>query len=655
MKKIVATIVLCIGLYFYTNSQTWLNPHTQINLPNVPAKAKLNELISSNGSNALGQTSLPNAGTIKTLRNFHLMENDAKYNFFPSEGILNADTCSCANVWCNGGGCNDIVQAGGTKSGFESYKGFYCAWKTPAFGFTEIYSATESIFPKANFTCTSNSTINRGYPNKWYSLTEFGGINNIAQNYKNYVISYLKTFCPKELNKPALTTVLEIGNEPWGDPYPGTAGYHELLRGAVAACREYYGSNDPKNWRIQLSLAAFRAHNSGPGPFGEVNYYVENVIPDSLKPYYMYAPIHPYAFNITNFNAGNISAGVSETPESDDGAFLTFKNMIDWKNQKMPHAKVNIGEFGWDAEIPSNCPNGAAPMGESSQAAYTMRAYMHSARYDIHRSFVYGFTDQYECPLYYTTGLFKDLQNNVQRKMYKCIQTTVASTVGDKRFLKALTENTNQANNGQNGAFVYIFGDAVGTPTHIVAWRPIKLTYEDNNYPALASNYTTITLPGVNLNVNVGAAYYYMGWDNSQNGTITNNGTGTVDITGTGTNVLNVKLSGMPIVIPISANGCKYDSLGVLTCPSGISNIKPESILNMYYSNDNSMMYINTGDYKGDVHIKIYDMQGRKVYNSSYIAAGTHSFEFKGSTLGIYMVEVLLADGTSSIKKIVTK
>ena len=334
-KFSICILVYCLLSTACCFSQSWLQPHTAIVLPNVPAKSKLSELISANGGNSIGMTGMPNAGTIKNMRNFHQMEIDYKYNYFPMDGILNADTCSCANVWCNGGDCSNIMQPG-TKSGFESTKGFYCVWKTPAFGFTKMHAAFESIFPKYSGGPCPNTTIMRGYPNKWYSLSEFGGLNNAALNFKNYVLSFLKTNCPKELYKPALVNVLEVGNEPWGDPYPGMNGYHQLLIGTVAACREYYGSSNPASWRIELSLAAFRAHNANPGPFGEQFYYVDTAIPDSLKHYFSYANIHPYAFNIAQFNAGNLNAGVTETPESDDGAFLTFKNMIEWKNQKMP-------------------------------------------------------------------------------------------------------------------------------------------------------------------------------------------------------------------------------------------------------------------------------------------------------------------------------
>lgn len=654
MKNFLAILLLSATMTGTILAQSWLQPHTQINLPNAPAKATLSELISANGGNSIGMTQMPNAGSIKTMRNFHHMEIDYKYNYFPMDGILNPDTCGCANVWCNNGGCSDIL-APATKSGFESTKGFYCAWKGNNFGFTTMYSALESLFPKHNANCP-NTTINRGYPNKWYSLTEFGGMANAAQNFENYVTSFLKTNCPKDPNKPALVNVLEIGNEPWGDPYPGKLGYHQLLIGTVSACRKYYGTNNPASWRIQLSLAAFRAHNANPGPFGEQFYYVDEAIPDSLKPYFSYCEIHPYAFNIPQFNQGNLNAGVTETPESDDGGYLTFKNMIDWKNQKFQHAKVNITEFGWNA---GTANDGCGPLGESTQAAYYMRAYLLAARYNIHRAFVYGYTDQNEYPLYCTTGLFKDINNNIPRKSYRSIVTTVNSTVKDKRFLKALTENTNQANNGQNGKFVYLFGDSAGTPTHIIAWKPVKLGFEDTNYPALSSSYDTIQLPSQYLWAMSGDAYYYLGWDNSQNGTIANTASGTVYINGMSTNPnqVYVKLSGIPVVIPIHSLNCRYDSTGnLVNCGPAtyVNYMNNEYDVNIQF--DGSSITIHSSDLAGPATLSVYNSIGQPILQSNIeLSAHGATLGFKAGSVGMYIVKVETADGFTFAKKILAR
>jgi len=190
MKKNL--LFLFVSAAFTTNliAQSWLGDHTLINLPNAPSPTKLSDLVGVNISNAIGANGIPNAGVIKCARNFHHMEIDYKYNFFPSEGNLNPNNCDCSNVWCNEGGCWDIVQANGNKNGFSSLKGFYCAWNTPAFGFTEKYATLESLFPKLVAGGCASINIHRGYPNKWYSLSEFGGFNNASQICQNNVAAF---------------------------------------------------------------------------------------------------------------------------------------------------------------------------------------------------------------------------------------------------------------------------------------------------------------------------------------------------------------------------------------------------------------------------------------------------------------------------------
>jgi len=178
--------------------QTWLQSHPQISLPNKPSKSTLGAMISVNGGNQIGQSTLPSPGIIKTYRDFYHMEIDFDYSFFPSEGILNPNTCNCTNVWCNTGNCNTYINNPGGPSSFNSKKGFYCAWKGTGYQFTEIYASLESIFPKKSFGgCYNGYDIDRHYPNKWYSLSEWGGLgSNRAEFFKlfiaffNHLLSY---------------------------------------------------------------------------------------------------------------------------------------------------------------------------------------------------------------------------------------------------------------------------------------------------------------------------------------------------------------------------------------------------------------------------------------------------------------------------------
>jgi len=380
----------------------------------------------------------------------------------------------------------------------------------------------------------------------------------IEQNFSNYLLPFLITYCPTDTTKPCLIDVLEIGNEPWGANYPGMLGYHKMLDAAIATFTSYYGSNNPNDWRMKLSSAAFIAHDSVPNNFGATEMHIEVMVPTSSRNFLDYISIHPYAFPMDNS-----AFSVNQRPESENGAFLTLKNLVDWRNNKMPHAKVNVTEFGWNA---GTLGDGCGPLGEVTQATYLMRAFLLALRNDIHRAFVYSMTDSWEFPLYCTIGLYEDLATNNPRKAFESIIKLKNSSVADKRFLKALHEVTNQNNAGLNGIYTYLLGNDLGKPTHLVVWRPDSLGYENSAYPQPASNYYTIALPDTSLKINLNDNYYYLSWDNSQDGIITNNGNGIVNISGTQNMQFGVKLSAIPLVIPILNNNCIYDNNGNLNC-----------------------------------------------------------------------------------------
>lgn len=645
MKKLLP-LVACV-LVVNINAQSWLQTHHLINIPNKPSSSFLGDIIAVNGGNKIGNSSLPNAGIIKTLRDFYHMEIDFDYSYFPSEGILNADTCSCANVWCNIGNCSTFINNPGGPSSFGSKKDFYCKWNNSGYQFDEVYSSLESIFIKKGFGgCYSGADIDRSYPNKWYSLSEWGGLPNIKQNFKNYLLPYITTYCPSDTTKPCLIDVLEVGNEPWGDPYPGEAGYHELLQGAVEVFTSYYGSSNPKDWRMKLSTAALEAHDAFPNNFGATEMYIEDMVPPSVRSYFDYVAIHPYAFPLDNS-----AFSVNQWPESENGAFLTLKNLVDWRNNQMPHAKVNVTEFGWNA---GTMGDGCGPLGESTQSSYIMRAFLLALRNDIHRAFVYSISDESEYPLYCTIGLYEDLAANNPRKIMESILKLKSSSIADKRFLKAITENTNQINKGLNGQYTYLLGDQNGMPTHLVAWRPDSLGYENANYPVVASSYTSITLPDTSLKIVNGSSYYYLGWDNAQDGLVGNTSSTSVNISGSSSSMVDVKLSATPIVIPLGINNCVYDSLGNLNCTGATTFLndveKVDFTLYPNPSNDFLNVELNSS-LTGLFKYSIYSISGELLHGGSFTKERVNKISLSELNNGCYFIQITSGESKSITKR----
>lgn len=591
--------------------QSWLQHPKDITIENAPASSTLMELIGVTGGNVIGSNSnpnYPNPGVIRNMRNFHQMEVDYSYAYFPSEGKLNPDICPCEQTFCNTGNCSEII-APGTKSGFGSMKSHYCSWKSANYQFDELYASFEAIFPKLNpnvmgcqgdpiGTVCANTDICRSYPDKWYTLEEWGGLAGIKENFSDYLEGFLESFCPNDTTRPCLIDVIEIGNEPWGDNTPGKDGYHQLLKAAMETLQAYYNSSDQSGWRLQLSTAAFEAFDPTPGCSGSLQQYIEEMVPASVRPFYDYVTIHNYAFPLQN-EGSNVGIDCSnlqltERPEAENGAYLTMKNMLEWVRINMPHARVNITEFGWNA-----AGEPCSPFGDANQAAYIMRAYLLAARYNIHRAFVYHIVDNYEYNLYCHTGLYKDLTNNDPRKAFLSIEKLSLSDLGDKRFLHAITESASEFDGGNSGKFAYLFGDAAGKPTHLLAWKPVDLPYEDSAYPALASSYTEIQLPD-NLTISNGATYTYLGWDNSQDGTVSNvANSGAVTISGSSDSAVKIQLSGLPIIIPLDSTDCYFDSNGQLQDCGPCSDSDNDNVCN-YLDNCPDEANTDQADIDGD-------------------------------------------------------
>ena len=83
--------------------------------------------------------------------------------------------------------------------------------------------------------------------------------------------------------------------------------------------------------------------------------------------------------------------------------------MKKWAEIKMPNAKLNITEFGWN----SGPTCGKFVVGEANQAIYNLRAWLVAARYGTNKAFNYGTHNSGPAEEQYcTTGLTEDDNND---------------------------------------------------------------------------------------------------------------------------------------------------------------------------------------------------------------------------------------------------
>jgi len=613
MRKSVSlfyTYLLGIMIFLGANTPTfaqWLTPHHQLTTgifapeASQPNPTSFQQLIGTTGGAKLRSTDsnyLPK-NTIKNIRSFHLMELDFRHRFVPDDidGLLKPHTCGCDFTVPN---CSDTIscdvptigQAG--SSPFFEWKQRYCSWKNTngAYNIDEIYASIEAIYTPSpvpvagvpeDITC--GFVKGKGYPNKWYTAEEWGGsLPNIRKNARDYATSFIATFCPNDNAQPCLVDVLELGSEPWGED-PGREAYIEITWGVIEAMQAAYGSVDKNDWRMKLSTGGLTAHDDTPGCGGELNQYIEDMVPsqldihgNNLRDYFHYISIHNYAFTTDDLC---FDFTVDEMPESPTGNFLKLKNMKQWAAINMPDARVNVTEFGWNSGTPDGFCNYI--IGEANQAAYYMRAYLLAARYGMHKAFSYATYDSYVEFIYCSTSPIKgnmefDENNNLisDTRQPKLILTALEQSmtqIKDKHFIKVIEENEIE-----DGVIAYLIGDRdpntnISTPTHMVTWKAKTLagTTQQNpnlgeNYPTLDNAASTITLPSTNLSINTNENYFYLGWKNAaaNEGPINNSPNAIVQVNNAATHTANVRLSGLPIVIPINSDGCQFDDAGNL-------------------------------------------------------------------------------------------
>lgn len=563
-------------------AQSWLTSHDSLQFASKPNATSFVDLIGANAGKEIGQNkaSFKSVGKIKNVRSFHIMGSDYGNGFFPNEQTILPYPCDCGDEFyqCAPQVCRDDEIGRVKKFGFRNWKAHYCDWKK-GYEMKTIQASLEAIFPKLGSVCEYDSNFNciwvphpctdygfgRNYPNKWYTKEEWGGsFQNIRSIAATYAENFAITFCPSDTAKQCLVDILEVGNEPWGkgedkengtaDDTPGVEGYHAICWGIIDGLTKYYESNDPKNWRMKLSTAAFEAYTTTPGCGDDPNQYIEVMVPNqvenekSLRSYFDYVSIHNYPFPKANLCSDN---NLKRMPESRDGLFLTLKNMKKWMELNMPHARLSITEFGWNSAAKKGCYS----VGQANQAAYLIRAFLLAARYDVYKAYTYAFYDHPEEPLFCSVGL-QDKGTHNEKKALKAI-TKLNELIGGKHFIKAI----NEGNDGDN--FAYLIGDfnkdhVFGKPTHLVAWKATDLMDKDtfDTYPSLESDFTNIDLG--TLSVNETSGYVYLAWDNTKDGSIGDN------IVRTNGNSLQVKLSGLPILIPLNPTNCTYDKKGSL-------------------------------------------------------------------------------------------
>ncbi len=541
VRRIIWFILLMSGRIGVNYAQSWIGDHQNINKAyfspenSRPHSRSFNDMIGVTGGTNWDGLIDPNpvAHFIKNARSFHLMEIDYRYISNPSRYPVVPCLNDCDEVICYPLRSDDLPGANSDKSTFAYYKHRYCKKWQPYF--ENVFASVEAITPYyKNRKNREEGYEVRGYPNKWYTAEEWGGTPKAIQmNAKHYAKNFAATFCPADTNKNCLVQVLEIGNEPWG--IPGRDAYHAISRGFVEALKEYYGSDNPDDWRMKLSSGAFQADTYP----SNLNDYIDEMIPDDIIPYLDYLSIHPYAFDI---NTKKLTA----TPESKEGQFLRLKNLEEWRRIKAPHTKINVSEFGWNSKTPYK---GNPGIGERAQAIYLSRAILLMSRYGVDKSFIYELIDMPSVDIYNSTGL---LTPDFKPKLAYFALEKFFTRFGDLHFTKALVEE-----NEEGGTYAYLLGNAENKPSHLVVWNATDI----RNIITFPSYYTVkeLVLPP-NLAIDTTAVFQYLSWNDNHDSPVFSSNI--VAHKGAEQQKVTIRVNAVPLIIPLRNTGCQYDQNG---------------------------------------------------------------------------------------------
>ncbi|MBI1227409.1 MAG: hypothetical protein GC192_19410 [Bacteroidetes bacterium] len=285
---------------------------------------------------------------------------------------------------------------------------------------------------------------------------------NPREEGRRYASAFTRHFGSKNGN--GMICSIEAGNEPWH--YPAEV-YREILLGMAEGAE----SSDPTVEVFPCALQAFDPMAEKNGPWK--NYIGDRITPESARLLdginvhcYSYATnqdaktSYNYAFEKDDHKRRGVQ------PEHSNSTFWEILNAIRWRNTNMPGKKIYLSEWGWDSDgAGEDCTHDVC-VSEDAAAKYAVRGALIASRLGIDRAtWFFHANDKSPSGLYTRSGLLGSSKTGfAKKKAFEALESLVAM-LGDKYFLSVLQENEH--------GWAYLFGNAGGKATHLVAWRPV--------------------------------------------------------------------------------------------------------------------------------------------------------------------------------------
>jgi len=245
-------------------------------------------------------------------------------------------------------------------------------------------------------------------------------------------------------------SIVEVGNEPW---QYDSALYRTLLRGMARGLRD-------ADSNLVILPCALQADD----PLAEGTSYAKNYIGARITSLEADL-IDGLNLHMYSFYKGSDGVRRAVHPEHLGSKMRGIHNAIRWRDENMPGKPIYVTEWGWDHDgggqdcIHNECVT------EQEASDYVTRAMFIMQRMGIERATYFFHCNLWGNTLFTRSGLTGGKEVNfIKKKSFYAMQALLAQ-IGDKHFLSIVQED--------DDAWMYLLGDENGTPTHLVAWRPI--------------------------------------------------------------------------------------------------------------------------------------------------------------------------------------
>lgn len=428
------------------------------------------------------------------------------------------------------------------------------------------------------------------------------------QSAYNYGYAFARHFGPSY--GTGHVRIMEVGNEPWD--YESSF-MQTILSGMAAGAK----AADPA---MKVMPAAYQTMDRYAGA------YLADVLTAADAPNIDMLNIHTYSHIF-------LPSGerVATHPENPAGGLHSVLAMIRWRNHNMPNTPIYLSEWGWDSTGGGEACTDGECVTEREQAVYGVRGALMLARYGLDRLTWYFYgnvnnTNSTTCTtLYCRSGLVASAAGNHALKDSFRAFVALITRLGSQHFVSTLRED--------NTAWVYLMGQADGTPTHLVAWRPRN------------GNDLSTTAIGFTLNYKAGDTWRIDG--STETGTIQ----AAPSVVG---NSWTMDLGTAPTVVTL----LPPDPLAIDTPPSVsrlTGGITLHQLAPLPLVSNTTLTF--TSAFKQKVVVKLFDTLGRQVqtlFEGNVMENETKSLtlEAKGFVSGVYVV-VIEAESGRLTKKLV--